>query len=444
MMKRLFLYVLILLSVAAKAQNDGLSVENAPVADDVPLGQLVTTRLDALIGEMQQRDSLLDTSQLGLMVWDLTSDTLLYAHNHRQLMRTASTMKLLTAITALFTLGTDYEFSTSLYYKGTISQGVLNGDLFCLGGMDPMFDRPDMQAFVKALKAKGVTAIRGRIVMDYTMKEPEKWGEGWCWDDDNPYLIPLTIGRKDNFTSTLAEEISRLGINLEGVQLMQGRKPDNAKLLDACCHSITQVLQKMMKDSDNFYAESMFYQTAASTGHRPAKAIDARNVTKKLINRLGLDANAYRIADGSGLSLYNYVTAELLVRLLRHAWRTPSISKALIASLPVAGVDGTLKSRMLKTPAQGNVRAKTGTLTGISSLAGYCTTPNGHELAFAIINQGILDKTTGKAFQDRVCRVLCGENLGVKEVRVVKGAKKTSTKAKPTTRSRAKAKKRRR
>jgi hypothetical protein len=70
--------------------------------------------------------------------------------------------------------------------------------------------------------------------------------------------------------------------------------------------------------------------------------------------------------------------------------------------------------------------------------------PNGHELAFAIINQGILDKTTGKAFQDRVCRVLCGENLGVKEE--VKGGVKRGVKkgVKATTRSRAKAKKRRR
>ena len=194
-------------------------------------------------------------------------------------------------------------------------------------------------------------------------------------------------------------------------------------MIDACCHSIKQVLQRMMKDSDNHYAESMFYQTAASTGHHPATAVDARNITKKLINRLGLDANRYRIADGSGLSLYNYVTVELLVKLLRHAWRTPSIAKALMPALPVAGVDGTLKSRMQNTRAQGNVRAKTGTLTGISSLAGYCTAPNGHELAFAIINQGILDKTTGKAFQDRVCQVLCGETGGVKEVKGVKGSK---------------------
>jgi D-alanyl-D-alanine carboxypeptidase/D-alanyl-D-alanine-endopeptidase (penicillin-binding protein 4) len=286
-----------------------------------------------------------------------------------------------------------------------------------------MLTQEDVVTLAASIRQLGVDSIRGLIVADRSMKESLDYGEGWCWDDENPLLTPLSIGRNDNFTSTLAEEIARLGINLEKVELMQGRKPAQAKMIDACCHSIKQVLQRMMKDSDNHYAESMFYQTAASTGHHPATAVDARNITKKLINRLGLDANRYRIADGSGLSLYNYVTVELLVKLLRHAWRTPSIAKALMPALPVAGVDGTLKSRMQNTLAQGNVRAKTGTLTGISSLAGYCTAPNGHELAFAIINQGILDKTTGKAFQDRVCQVLCGETGGVKEVKGVKGSK---------------------
>jgi D-alanyl-D-alanine carboxypeptidase/D-alanyl-D-alanine-endopeptidase (penicillin-binding protein 4) len=75
-------------------------------------------------------------------------------------------------------------------------------------------------------------------------------------------------------------------------------------------------------------------------------------------------------------------------------------------SLPIAGVDGTLKDRMRGTKAQGNVRAKTGTLTGISSLAGYCTTAQGHQLCFAIINQGVMRAATGKAFQDRVCKLL--------------------------------------
>lgn len=375
-------------------------------------------RLDSLL-----EDPLFETSQVGLMVYDLTADSTLYTYNHRQMLRPASCMKLVTSITALDALGPNYEYQTALYYTGEIQGRTLVGNIYCVGGFDPMITQADVITLASSIRQLGVDSIRGLIVADRSMKESLDYGEGWCWDDENPMLIPLTIGRKDNFTSTLAEEIARLGINLEKVSLMQGRKPAQAKMIDVCCHSIKQVLQRMMKDSDNFYAESMFYQTAASTGHHPATAVDARNITKKLINRLGLDANRYRIADGSGLSLYNYVTVELLVKLLRHAWRTPSIAKALMPALPVAGVDGTLKSRMQNTLAQGNVRAKTGTLTGISSLAGYCTAPNGHELAFAIINQGILDKTTGKAFQDRVCQVLCGETGGVKEVKGVKGSK---------------------
>ena len=375
-------------------------------------------RLDSLL-----EDPLFETSQVGLMVYDLTADSTLYTYNHRQMLRPASCMKLVTSITALDALGPNYEYQTALYYTGSIQGRTLVGNIYCVGGFDPMITQADVITLASSIRQLGVDSIRGLIVADRSMKESLDYGEGWCWDDENPMLIPLTIGRKDNFTSTLAEEIARLGVNLEKVELMQGRKPAQAKMIDVCCHSIKQVLQRMMKDSDNFYAESMFYQTAASTGRRPARAIDARTVTKKLISRLGLNADNYRIADGSGLSLYDYVSAELLTKLLRHAWNTPSIYKALSEALPIAGVDGTLKKRMINTAAEGNVRAKTGTVTGITSLAGYCTAPNGHQLCFAIINQGILDKTTGKAFQDRVCQVLCGETGGVKEVKGVKGSK---------------------
>ncbi len=75
--------------------------------------------------------------------------------------------------------------------------------------------------------------------------------------------------------------------------------------------------------------------------------------------------------------------------------------------MPVAGQDGTLKKRMRNDIADGNVHAKTGTLTGISSLAGYCTAANGHTLCFAIINQGVMHGRNGKTFQDRVCTALC-------------------------------------
>ena len=84
---------------------------------------------------------------------------------------------------------------------------------------------------------------------------------------------------------------------------------------------------------------------------------------------------------------------------------------------------------MVKTVAEGNVRAKTGTVTGVSSLAGYCLAENGHRLCFSIINQGIMRGADGKAFQDRFCQALCGEKEEVKGVKGVKGVKRSGRSA---------------
>ena len=368
----------------------------------VPYPELVMQRLDALVD-----DSLMETTQLGLLVWDLTDDMPLYARNPRHLLRTASTMKLLTAITALDRLGKDYKYNTSIYYKGDIVQGQLRGDIICQGGMDPMFDRKDMQAFVQALKSKGVTSLRGRIVTDNTMKVPDKWGEGWCWDDDNPTLVPLLIDGKPNFSEQLLKELQNARINTTGVRVSAGTLPADAKHLCTRSHSISEVMKQMMKESDNLFAECTYYQVAASSGKRPAKAKDAQEIEKDLLNKIGLNADDYSLADGSGLSLYNYLSAEAQVALLRYAWQTPNIFQTLFPTLPIAGEDGTLKRRMQDTAAQGRVWAKTGTVSGVSALSGYLVAPNGHYIAFSIINQGVKQGSAGRRFQDRVCAALC-------------------------------------
>ena len=365
----------------------------------------VCIKLDSLL-----RDPMFETSHVGLMVYDLTADTLFFAYQRRHLLRPASTMKLVTAITALDQLGGDYKYHTDIYYTGSIKDSTLIGDIYCVGGFDPCLTTTDVNSVAFYIAQLGVNTISGRIIADCSMKEDLDFGEGWCWDDDNPVLKPLTIGRKYIFTEQLRKSLVTNGVAVDSVTLGEDLLPKDAHIVCRCQHDIDKVLEQMMKNSDNFYAESMFYQTAASTGRRPAKASDARGVTKKLIGKLGLGEGRYKIADGSGLSLYNYVSAELLCRLLRYAWRSPSIRSHLVPALPVAGIDGTLKDRMKKTAAAGNVRAKTGTLTGISSLAGYCTAANGHDLCFAIINQGIMNTPTGKSFQDRVCVVLCEPN----------------------------------
>jgi D-alanyl-D-alanine carboxypeptidase/D-alanyl-D-alanine-endopeptidase (penicillin-binding protein 4) len=386
MKKILFLALICCLSVASRAQEDSLRI-----------------KLDSLL-----RNPLFETTQVGLMVFDLDADTILYQHQARQLMRPASTMKLVTAITALDRLGGAYEYKTHIYYTGSIVDSVLTGNLYCVGGFDPSLTQDDVAVIAESIRQAGVKGLIGNIIADKQMKEVLDYGEGWCWDDDNPMLIPLTIGRKDIFLTTLRRELERQGVNVANARLAgNGVMPNGARHLSTYRHSIDDILTRMLKDSDNFYAESMFYQTAASTGHRPATADDARTLTKQFIKRLGLGDNPYRIADGSGLSLYNYVSAELLVRLLRYAHSKEEIIGHLLPALPVAGVDGTLKKRMTDSNACGNVVAKTGTLSGISSLAGYLTSGDGRQLCFAIINQGVMRNKDGRDFQDRVCTALC-------------------------------------
>ena len=361
----------------------------------------VQTRLDSLV-----TDPLLERTQLGLMVYDLSADSILYSYGGRQTLRPASTMKLLTSVTALDVLGSSYDYRTYLYYKGTIADGVLTGDVWLVGGMDPLFDDTDMRIMAETLHRVGVDSISGRIVRDISFKEEALLGEGWCWDDDNPQLSPLLVSRKDEFADRFKEELQKCGVAVNA-PITTDRLPKDVLLICSRSHRLSEVLEPMMKESDNLYAESMFFQIAATVGKRPATAAHARQVIKSTVTKAGVMGVPYRIADGSGLSLYNYVTPELMVRLLRYAYLKRDIMAALYPALPVAGVDGTLKKRMKGGSAQGNVHAKTGTLSGISSLAGYCRAANQHLLAFCIINQGIMKNSEGRDFQDKVCEALC-------------------------------------
>lgn len=401
-MERLkILFLFLAFSVGMCAQTEETDTFCVDTVEVLPWPQNIQYRLDSL-----SQLKMFETSMLGMVVYDLTADSILYKVNERQAMRPASTMKLVTAIAALDRLGGSYQFRTRLYYTGEVQDSTLYGDLYCVGGFDPAFDSDDMCAFVESIQRLGVDTIRGRIVADTSFKDADLLGEGWCWDDDNPKIAPLSLGRDIEFLKRLVECLYESDIVLD-IRLSDGRVPDDAVILCCRTHTIDQILDRMMKMSDNFYAEAMFYQLGAAIGQRPAKAKDAAGVIKQLIQKVGNGKNPYRIADGSGLSLYNYVTPELEMRLLRYAYRNSSIYSHLLPSLPIAGRDGTLKTRMKNSFAEENVKAKTGTVTGVSALAGYCTAANGHQLCFSIINQGIMKSDTGRNFQDKVCNALC-------------------------------------
>ena len=408
-MMGLMMAMLLALPMQAQTDDDDVEVADSTMIDSLstdslrlPWPESVQVGIDKLL-----ESKMFETSQVGIMIWDLQADSCIYEHNERQLMRPASTMKLLTAITALDKLGGSYQFKTQLKYTGTIENGVLRGDVYCVGGMDPRFNSDDMAAFVNNLKEMGIDTIRGSVYADRSMKDADLLGEGWCWDDDNPVLSPLVFQRKDIFMDRFLAKLQDAGIEYTSFGTSVKTCPSNAFTVCTRFHTMDQVLHKMMKESDNLYAESMYYQIAASTGNHPANAKNARNVERELIRKIGLDPSRYKLADGSGLSLYNYLSAELEVKLLRYAYLNDNIIAHLKQSLPIAGVDGTLKKRMKGSFTCGNVKAKTGTLTGIISLAGYCKAANGHDLCFSIINNGIMHGSNARSFADKVCTLLC-------------------------------------
>ena len=149
---------------------DSLWSDSAVVKNDtLPWPRNVQTAIDALL-----RDDMFQTSQVGLMVYDLDADSAIYRHNERQLLRP----KVITAITALDRLGGSYQFKTELCYTGKVDSCVLHGNVYCVGGFDPRFNSDDLRALVEALRKMGVDTIRGNVYADLTMKDSAKDGAG--------------------------------------------------------------------------------------------------------------------------------------------------------------------------------------------------------------------------------------------------------------------------
>lgn len=412
MQRYIFSFICLLLPILAEASIPSLrtdsilpedSVQTDTIADRIDTSKPLPQRLQELLD-----NDIFDRTQVGIYVYDLTADTLVFTHNEQQCMRPASNEKLMTAITALNDLGVLYEYRTRLYATSipADSDSIFTGHIYIRAGYDPLLDGDDLRAFAQSLKEHRIFRLQQPIVLDLSMKDDKRLGWGWCWDDDEVPTTPLLYRNDDKFTDNLRRIFREEGIDWDGT-VTEDTTPNTATLLLTRTHNIDQVLLPMMKKSNNSMAESLFYQLAAQKGKSRAGRKQAVAHYNTLIRHIGLDPTHYQIADGSGLSLYNYLSPELLGRMLRYAYNDDDIYRHLLPSLPIAGEDGTLRKRMRGSAAQGNVRAKTGTVEGVSTLSGYLTTATGNLLCFSIMNQGIRHTSTGRNFQDRVCKALC-------------------------------------
>ena len=448
--------------------------------------QSLTQRLDSLLNA-----PFLRTSEVGITVFDLTTGESLFRYQDEKLYRPASTEKVITSVTALSTLGTDYTMNTRLQYTGQIENDTLKGSLYLVGGFDPELMDADLDSLVEAVARSGIRYITDTLAADVSMTDSIYWGSGWSWDDVpasfQPYLSPLMLNRgcvdvtvkptvkdsipdvmcvpasdyyqvdndavslqpqagkleitrnwlhhgnlihisgnvakettrtlsvydsKQFFFQTFVNRLKQKGVEVQHTAFADCPASDSLTVVTPLFtleRPIGEVLKQMMKESDNLCAESMFYHLAMH--HAQAKRVSDDDGTDAINHfmkeKLGFNPDVYNIVDGSGVSLYNYVSPQLLLEYLKHAYSHPEIFQRFYESLPIAGVDGTLEHRMKKTKAHRKVRAKTGSVKGVSSLAGYAKASNGHQLAFAIINQNVMKLRLARAWQDKVCAILC-------------------------------------
>lgn len=402
-----------MLEMLAADPRIDLITTNAPVL----LQNIIINKPASLASRMDSvlcASPLMKLSNMGIIVYDATTGCMLYQHEPDKLHRPASTLKLFTCMAALRELGSGHILSTQVKYTGEVvkmgkDRQVLQGDLYVIGGMNPAFRKADMKAMAEQCTALGVDSIAGNIYADLSMKDTIRGGKGWCWDDkgaDFPPLTPLLVNRDSTFIPQFVEMLKNLGIGAQGTGY--ATCPADAKMLAFNSITLRSIMTECLKNSDNLYAESLLYQLGIQDGVLfPGTEVSLAHV-RKLLDEVYPDNTFCSIVDGSGLSFYNLITPSVLFNLLRYIYQS-EYYPVMRDALPVAAVDGSLQKRMADTPAAGHIFAKTGSISGTSTLAGFAQTSQDHTLIFVMMNDGVPRGQTvlARELQDQLCVLMC-------------------------------------
>ncbi|MFB9463111.1 D-alanyl-D-alanine carboxypeptidase/D-alanyl-D-alanine endopeptidase [Streptomyces cinereospinus] len=359
----------------------------------------------------------------GAVVVDLATGERLYGSGADKALVPASTTKIATAVAVLSALGADHRLTTRTAYDPA------TGKLVLVGGGDPTLTaREDSagQAGLRTLAARTAAALKERGVRKVTPAYDTTLFAG-------PELHPIGVNdniapvsalmvdeaRTDGSTSGPApraadpaadatRQFARF-LNGHGIGTTDpapGRATGRARTLASVqSPPLSALVERMVTDSDNDIAEALARHTARAAGER-ADFGGAGRAIRAQLKKLGLPLKGARFEDGSGLDRDGRLTAHLLTRLLLTAAdpARPELRPTL-TGLPVAGFTGTLSGRYADGAA-GIVRAKTGTLTGVNTLAGTAVTRDGRVLGFAFLASGTADATAARAALDRAATAL--------------------------------------
>lgn len=397
-----------------------------------------------------------DKTSVAVSVKDLRTGNTTAAFNDKILMNPASLQKALTLPSAVNKLGENYVFKTSLYKRGE------NEYVIKLSG-DPSFTSKDLKKLVSQVNEETKT-----IYIDDSVLDSNVWGEGWQWDDDmNVYmprfgayninknivkitLIPSSDGQaaiiansqkypflftnnvktsdttkidvkrdtalsangiifsgtiskpavfkipvnniKRNFEFELTKILEEKNVYIKN-PYMQTTVKSTDKLISSVEHSLSGTIDDILKNSSNMTAETVFKLSGGGSAEGGVK------VFEEFCKNNNLDPSQIRITDGSGVSKNNLVSADFVTEYLYKNKDNPVLNH-----LPAAG-EGTLAMRML--PLKDKLKAKTGTLSNVSSLAGYLTTKNGNQYCFCILQNDVkMSESDKKMLEDYIVKEL--------------------------------------
>ncbi|GAA2183022.1 D-alanyl-D-alanine carboxypeptidase/D-alanyl-D-alanine-endopeptidase [Brooklawnia cerclae] len=359
-------------------------------------------------------------------VADLAGGDLDYDLSATQPLIPASTLKIMTAVAVLDALGPQHTFATTVVSTQT-------GMIVLEGGGDPLLsstptsyassstiDLPSTQqlaqATADALKAQGVAQVT--LGYDDSLFTGDTWHTDWP-EDDREFIAPVTALVVDEGASSpgldspssaaaevFADQLRAAGIEVDG-DPVPASAAGGEQLAQVASAPLSLLVQEMLTHSDNYIAEVLLRQVALAAGEAGSFDGGASALVASL-EELGLWREGQVIVDGSGLSANDRLTTQALVSALQLAASRDDLAD-ILAALPVGCATGTLVNRFTddqSTAGRGIVRAKTGTLDQVASLAGYTPTSDGGLVAFAFIGNGIPSDQDARPWLDHVASAL--------------------------------------
>jgi D-alanyl-D-alanine carboxypeptidase/D-alanyl-D-alanine-endopeptidase (penicillin-binding protein 4) len=338
-------------------------------------------------------------------------------------------MKLFTTSTVLSRFGPEATIATKVLAEGEINdEGVLHGDLYLQGGGDPALGTPafydrflgglgtDLYALKRQVRAAGVTSVTGRLYADDDIFDRLR-GVADSGYATSPYIGPLSGLAFDSGYSTAAAgsfasdpamvAASKLlsSLRASGVRIQHGAAIGDADEREAKTIAVVRsptigaLVNFTDVNSNNFFAEMLLKLLGAEFG-----TAAGATVVEEFAAGKGTGVHA---VDGSGLTRSNRASPQQVVRLLQ-AMRTAPVGDDFISDLALAGHEGTVAERMHGTAADGRCRLKTGTLTGVSNLSGYCFNADGREMIFSILMGSAGDIGFAHTEQDLMAASIAG------------------------------------